>query len=96
MSEAWPVVLGCDLPSCTEACSQQVLGVCSGALWCLLAVSSWPVLAWQPCVAGRGRMGAEWLAGLFGKTAVLDCCSQIDQTEKCVVSLCRLVLSPDQ
>lgn len=45
------------------------------------------MLTWQPGVAGRGRMGAEQLAGLFGKTAVLDCCSQIDQTEKRVVSL---------
>lgn len=67
-----PVVSGCDLPSCTRACSQQVLGVCSGAVWCFLAASLWAALAWQPRVAGRGRMGAEQLAGLFGKTVVLD------------------------
>lgn len=70
MSEAWQAFLGCDLPSCTEACSQQILGMCSGTVRCLLAVFLCPMLAWQPCVAGRGRMGAERLAGLFGKTAV--------------------------
>lgn len=96
MSEAWQVVSGCDLPSCTQACSQQVLGACSQAVLYLLAVSSWLLLAQQPCIAGSGRMGAEQLAGLVCETAVLDCHSQIDQTEKYVASLCWVALSPDK
>lgn len=91
MSEAWQVVLGCDLPICTQACSRQVLGVCCGAGWCLLAVSSWLRLAQR-----RGRMDAERLAFFFGKTAILDCSSQIDHSEKHGASLCWVALSPDE
>lgn len=71
MFETWQAVWGCDLPSCTHACRQQGLGVHSGAVRCLSAASLGLMLAWQPCLAGGGRVGAERLAGLFGKTAVL-------------------------
>lgn len=40
-----------------------------------------PMLALQCCVMGSSEMGAEQPACLFGETVILECSTQIDQTE---------------